>query len=336
MGVGADLGGHQGTTQLGQHSTALGPGRGFGPVQNLGCRHALGLDGAQGAGEHRLGNGGCGHTQIERHLAGPFACAFLFGGVQNHVHQRRTGLRVGALKDLCGDVDQVTAQLTLVPGGEHFAHFGGRHAQLLHEGISLTNHLHVGVFDGVVHHLHKMACTARPHPLAAGLAIFGFGGNRLQQRLDQWPGLGGSARHEGRAPQSTFFATTHTRAHIQNARCTQRVDAPLGVGEQRVAAVDQHIAGRHEGGELRQHLVNGRASGHHQPNAPGHRQAAHQFGQAGAGLSFQALGALREVVALVGIEVKARYRKAVALQVQGEVFTHHAQAHEADVHGLHL
>ena len=50
----------------------------------------------------------------------------------------------------------------------------------------------------------------------------------------------------------------------------------------------------------------------------------------------EALGALCEVLALVGIEVKARNRKAIALQVQREVFPHHAQAHKADVHGLHL
>jgi hypothetical protein len=209
---------------------------------------------------------------------------FLLGGVQNLVDQRRGGLGVGALKDVCGDVDQVAAQLALVPRGELLAHFCRRQAQLLHEVVGLANHLHVGVFDGVVHHLHKMARTARPHPLATGLTVFGLGGNGLQQGLDQRPGLWRSAGHEGRAPQSALFTTTDPRAHKQNARCTQGLDAPLRIGVQRVAAVHDHVAGLQQGAQFVEHRVNRLAGRHHDQQAARALELRHQVLQAGGRL----------------------------------------------------
>jgi hypothetical protein len=48
------------------------------------------------------------------------------------------------------------------------------------------------------------------------------------------------------------------------------------------------------------------------------------------------LGALAEALPALGVQVKTADRKPVALQIQGQVFTHHAQAHQADVHRLHV
>ena len=90
-------------------------------------------------------------------------------------------------QDIGRDVDQVAAQLALTPLTKHGTLLRSRHAQALHERIGFANHLHVGIFNAVVDHLHKVTGTARPHPFAAGLAIIGFGGNGLQKRTHQRP-----------------------------------------------------------------------------------------------------------------------------------------------------
>ena len=188
----------------------------------------------------------------------------------------------------------------------------------------------------LVHHLHEVARPPRPHPLAARLPIFGLGRHGLHQGLDQRPAFRRAAGHERRAKQSAFFTAADPRAHIQNARVLQRSDAALGVGVQRVATVNEHIACRQQRAQLRQHLVHRRTRRHHHPDAPGHLQAGHQFGQRRRGLCPQALRAHREVLTAGSVQVKAADRKPVALQVERQVFAHHAQAHKADVHGLHV
>jgi hypothetical protein len=120
-------------------------------------------------------------------LAGPFASAFLLGRVQNHFNQGIARFRILVRQDVGGDVDQVTAQLTFAPLAKHSTLLRSRHAQTLHECIGFANHLHVGIFNAVVDHLHKVTGTAGAHPFAAGLAIIGFGGNGLQKRTHQRP-----------------------------------------------------------------------------------------------------------------------------------------------------
>ena len=46
--------------------------------------------------------------------------------------------------------------------------------------ICLTNHLHIGVLDAIVHHLDKVTGTIRANVCAAGNVI-NMGGDRLQQ-----------------------------------------------------------------------------------------------------------------------------------------------------------
>ena len=82
-------------------------------------------------------------------------------------------------QDIGSDVDQVTAQGTLTPFSKHCTFLRGRHAQILHESISFTNHLHVGIFNAVVNHFDKVTSTTRSHPFTTGLAVVSFGSNGL-------------------------------------------------------------------------------------------------------------------------------------------------------------
>ena len=71
-------------------------------------------------------------------------------------------------QDVSGNVDQITAQFTFAPLTKYSTLFHGRHAQVFHQRISLANQLHVGVFNAVVNHLHKVSSAAGAHPFAAG------------------------------------------------------------------------------------------------------------------------------------------------------------------------
>ena len=54
----------------------------------------------QRAGEHRLGDAGDGHTEVERGLDRPAAGALLLGLVEDDVDQRLAGLGVGLAQHL--------------------------------------------------------------------------------------------------------------------------------------------------------------------------------------------------------------------------------------------
>ena len=241
--IGANFGGKQGTANLLEYRAAFACGLLGRPRQHLGRGHSLGLLRADGAGKHGVRNGGRCHAKVQRDLAGPLARAFLLGRVQNQIDQCVARFRVGMGQDVGSDADQVAAEVTVVPGSEHRAHLSWCHSlQVMHEPVGFADHLHVGVFNAVVHHLDEVARTTRPHPFAARLAIVGCGGNGLQHRLDQRPSLRGAPGHESRAEQGPLFAPAHASTDEVNAFASQRGNASLCVCVQRVAAVNDNVA----------------------------------------------------------------------------------------------
>ena len=336
LGVRAYLGCQQGAADLVLHGARVANGLRRRPGEQCGGPYPLGLKRAHGARKHGIGNGRRSHPQVERQLTGPFAGAFLFGGVEDHVYQRATGVGIGMREDVGGDADQVARQFTLVPRSERLAHLGRRHAQqLLHQAVGLADHLHVGVLDAVVDHLDEVACAAMPHPFAAGQAVIGFGRNRLQHGAHQRPGLDGSSRHQRRPAQRAFLPAADASADVKNAGFRQRAEAAVRVGVQGVAAVDEHIARVQQRAQVGQHRIDGPACRHHHQDAARSRKAGGHLGQRGHGPGPKTVGAQAETLALARVQVKAAHGKAVALQVQGQVFPHHAQADEADVCLLH-
>ena len=174
------------------------------------------MHGTHGARKHRIGNGRRTDTHVQGNLTGPFTCPFLLGRVQNHFNQGIACFRILVRQNVGGNVNQITAEFTLTPLAKNRTHLHGGHAQTFHERIGFANHLHVGIFNAVVHHLDKVPCTTWPHPFATGLTIVGLSGDSLQKRTYQGPRFWRTARHQSRAVQSPFFAATHTSAHEQD------------------------------------------------------------------------------------------------------------------------
>ncbi len=86
--------------------------------------HALVLQRGNAAGINRLGNQRDRDAEVLRIDDRPFAGAFLAGGVENLVHERRA-VRVLEAEDVAGDFDQIGIEFALVPFGENLVHFVG-------------------------------------------------------------------------------------------------------------------------------------------------------------------------------------------------------------------
>ena len=92
-----------------------------------------------------------------------------------------------------------------------------------------------------MHHLHILAGTFFAYPVTAWLTI-DLRGNRLKDVFHMWPGLGITARHDGRAITRTFFTTRDTGTYIKNTFLCQCTGTAIGVGIQLVTTVDDDVA----------------------------------------------------------------------------------------------
>ena len=109
---------------------------------------------------------------------------------------------------------------------------------------------------------------------------------------------------------------------------------PLGVLVERVAAVDDEVAGRQLGREAAEHGVDSAPGRDHHEDVAGRRESVEERVEVGRGRDrVAALG--RERGDGVGIEVGAGDGDARVAGVEGEVAAHDAEADDAEVGGGH-
>ena len=97
--------------------------------------------------------------------------------------------------------------------------------------VGFADQLHVAVLNAVVDHLDVVAGAVFADPIAAGRAVFNFGGNGLENLLDMGPRCRISAGHDGGAEARAFFAAGNAGADEENALVGQVLRAAVGVGE---------------------------------------------------------------------------------------------------------
>ena len=195
------------------------------------------------AREHRFSDPRDRHPEVERGLHGPGAGALGTGRVEDDVDQRLPGDGVVLPQHLGGDLDQVGVQLAGVPLGEDVGDLDRALAGALPDQVvGLGDQLHVGVLDAVVDHLDEVACTIGAHVRHARLAL-GDRGDRRQDRPQCLPRLDAAARHDRRAVERALLTARDAGADEVDAALARRLLAADGVGEERVAAVDDDVAG---------------------------------------------------------------------------------------------
>ena len=288
--------------------------------------------GGKRTSEHCLAD--CGHrrTELQTGLHSPGTGALHAGVIHDHVHERLAGLGVLVVQNLSGDLDEVGVKVALVPLLEHIADLLGVHAESTAQNVvSLANHLHIGVFDAVVHHLDEVAGTIGADVGHARLTVH-LGGDGLEDRAQGLPGFRSATGHQGRAVERALLATRHAAAHEVEALGAHFLLTLDGVLEEGVAAVDDDVARLEHLFQLLDSRV-GRCTGLDHDNRgtralQGCGELLECFGRHevafGAMLIHQLFGA--GVVA-----VEQCHRVAVACQVARQVGTHRSQSDHTDV-----
>ncbi len=138
-------------------------------------------------------------------------------------------------------------------------------------------------------HLDEVARAVFADPVAARGSILDLGGDGLEYGLDVRPRGGIAAGHNGWPAARAFFATGDAGADEEDALGGQRLGAAVGVGIERVAAVDDNVAGLEGGQDVVDHLVDGVAGLDHEHDAA---RAFEQAGELFDGVRADDLGSL--------------------------------------------
>jgi len=210
----------------------------------------------------------------------------------------------------------------------------GQAEGVLEHPVGLADQLHVAVLDAVVDHLHVVAGPARSDPFAAGDVALGpdLGGDGLEDRLDQRPGRGAAAGHHAGTLQGPFFPAGDPGADVQEALGLDVLRAPLGVGEMRVAAVDDHVARRKQGDQLLDEIIDGRAGLHHEHHLARGGEGVDQLLEGVAAHELLARRPARqEIVHLARGPVEHGHAEPPALHVESQVLAHHRQPDQSEI-----
>ena len=117
------------------------------------------------------------------------------------------------------------------------------HAEpFLHHLIGFTDHLHVAVFNAIVHHLHKVAGAAFANPVTARFAGLGMRGNLLEDRLKRRPTPPAIRRASWTDRATPPLRRRKRRYRHRAARCFRPVSRGESCPENGYYAVDQNIA----------------------------------------------------------------------------------------------
>ena len=206
----------------------------------------------------------------------PFAGALLTGGIEDHVNQRGTGFGIDLFENLGGDLDEITFEVAVVPIGENLAQFRSRESGGLENVVGLADQLHVAELDAIVDHFHIMP---RATGTDVGDARFSIDlrGDRFENRLHHIPGGKRSAGHDCRSLASAFLTAGNAGSDETQAFFRKVRIATLGIGVERIAAVDDDIALVEQGDQLFDHRIN-RCSGlDHDLDFPRGGERLHEF-----------------------------------------------------------
>ncbi len=141
-----------------------------------------------------------------------------------------------------------------------------------------------------------------------------------------------AAGHDGGAEARAFFAAGDAGADEEDSFGGQIFGAAVGVGKQRVTAVDDDVARLKVRQHVVDHLVDGVAGFDHQHDAA---RPLEQAGQLFDGVGADNLGALgfvgEEVVHLGNGAVEDGNFEAVVVHVEDKILSHDGEADEADI-----
>ena len=129
--------------------------------------------------EYRLSDESQWHAVLQRADAGPLTGSLLSRRIEN-VFKKVVAVSIDIAEDIGRNFHQVTVQNPGIPTRKNLLHFRITETGTQQQMVSLTDQLHIAIFDAIVHHLHIVAGSTTTHPVAAGFIVTGLGGNCLQ------------------------------------------------------------------------------------------------------------------------------------------------------------
>lgn len=196
----------------------------------------------------------------------------------------------------------------------------------------LRDELHVTVLNTVVNHLDVVASTLVTDPLAAGLAVR-LGGDVLEDILDVRPGLLVTTGHDGGTVTGTLLTTGDTGADEADTLGVKVLGAAVGVGEVRVATVNDDVTLLETvlEEELNE-VVDGLAGHDEKHHAAGSLELGDELLDAVCANNALSLGlVLEELVNLGDGTVEGNDGVAVVGGVEDQVLAHDRKANETEV-----
>ena len=204
---------------------------------------------------------------------------------------------------------------------------------MVEQVVGLGDELHVRVLDAVVHHLHVVPGAVGADVGAAGGAV-DLGGDAGEHRLDLGVRLGGAAGHDARALERPGLAARHPGADVADPARLDLRRAPPGVGEERVAPVDEDVALVEVGEELGDGGVDRVAALDHEQDRPRTLDRGDQLLRGVRG-GDRPLAAVRrdELPGARRGAVEHRHRDVVVGEVASQVLAHHGHPHHPEAAG---
>ncbi len=271
-------------------------------------------------------------------MRGPFAGSLCAGFVENHFHQRFFGaVGIGKVDHPCGDLDEEAFEIVAaVPFVEDVAELGVVEAgHVLEQVVGFGDELHVAVFDAVVDHLDEVASAFGTDVGDAGAGV-GFGGDFGEDGLEVLIGIAVAAGHEAGTPERAFFAAADAHAEEFDAGAGELLHAPLGVGEEGIAAVDDDVAILQMRAELGDDGIDRSAGLDHDEDAARAFEELDEFLNGLAAFGIFAAGQFVEEMLGFGVgAVVDGDGEAVALDVERDVSPHHFESDDAECLACH-
>ncbi len=334
LGVGNDFRGEKGIVHFLHQLSFVASDVGHGALQLGAGGHAFFLHGGKDARFHSGVDGGDDHGVFHGVHDRPLARAFLAGGVEDDIDEGLARLGVVLFENFRRDLDEVAFEVAVVPVGKDLAKLGGGEASGFEDVVGLADELHIAVLDAVVDHFHVVARTAGTDVGDAGLAI-DFGGNGFEDGLHHIPSGERSAGHDGGAFAGTFFTARDARADETQTFFREIGIATLGVGVERVAAIDDDIALVEERDELLDDRVHGPTGFHHDLDFARSGERLHELLEGLGADEFFARVSRDEFIGGGSGAVVNADLKAARFHVENEILAHDGQSDKSEVAFAH-
>jgi hypothetical protein len=190
------------------------------------------------------------------------------------------------------------------------------HSQdVLQNSVRFTDQLDIAVLDAVVHHFDVVTGAVGSHVSTTWFSIH-LRSDLTENWRDDFPRLARAAWHERRPLKRAFLAAGYAHADKMNSCALQFSFTPLGVGEQGISAVDDHVAFLEQRRQLSDYGIDGGARFHHHHSDTGFFERAHKFLQRAGRLNVFSFAAFsRKVFRDFGGAIEHRDRKTLGFHV---------------------